>query len=150
MVNVDVAAAAAMAAAASNKSAAVPSIAQQFSSIPGATTIQLIPVSMAAQIRGAAALGQNQGWVPLAHHGEHHRAGASDQKSPNDARQQTIGVSLSSNLSARLASTQDLEYLFAPTGGTNTTQHHSSASSMPIIPTSLLETFIKLKHDDEP
>lgn len=95
-VNVDVAAAAAVAAAASNKAAAAmaPTIAQSFSSLPGAT-IQLIPVSMAAQLRGTAGLGQNQSWVPLAHQHTEHRTASSEQKSPNDGRQQAIGLKLS-------------------------------------------------------
>ncbi|KAI2807448.1 hypothetical protein BLOT_005384 [Blomia tropicalis] len=48
---------------------------------------------MAAQLRGTAGLGQNQSWVPLAHQHTEHRTASSEQKSPNDGRQQAIGVS---------------------------------------------------------
>ena len=150
--SIDAAAAAAMAAAASNKTAAVPSIAQQFSSIGSispAGTLQLtLPVSM-AQIRGAAALGPNQNWVPLAHQVEHHRGGASEQKSPNDTRQQTIGVSVSPFANARVASTQELEYLFAPSTNTTTFQQNSHSTSIPMITPALFETVItKIKHEE--
>ena len=147
---VDVDVAAAVAVAAANKGIA-PSITQSF---PPGSTIQLIPVSMAAQIGGVQRNWANQLQLPqLAHHAEQHHQrttqGGQDQKSPIDARQSIVGVSSAhSRPSSLTSSQQDLEgvvhygSLFSQAGGDQSSGH----SQMHITP-QMLETIIRLKHD---